>query len=84
MPVLAVKAALSRRAERLVDMGLATAKAGNIHVPVSMVATLERLDVERVGQQMARERGLTYFPTTPGDHISGRVTGVASSVAVSQ
>jgi hypothetical protein len=29
----------------------------------------------------ARERGLTYFPTTPGDHISGRLTEVANLVS---
>jgi hypothetical protein len=76
-----VNKAISRRAQRLVEMGLATAKDGNIHIPVSTVATLERLEVERVGQQMARESGLTYFPTTPGDHISGRLTGVANLVS---
>jgi len=55
-----VKTALNGRARQLVDMGLATAQDGNIHIPVSTVATLERREVERVGQQMARDRGLTY------------------------
>jgi hypothetical protein len=54
---------MSRRAQRLVDMGLATAKDGNIHIPSRIVATLEQREIERVGQQMARERGLTYTPS---------------------
>jgi type IV secretory pathway VirD2 relaxase len=73
-----VSKAISRRAERLVEMGLATTKDGNIHVPVSTVATLERLEVERVGQQMARERGLTFTPSQAGEYVSGRLAGIAS------
>jgi Protein of unknown function (DUF3363) len=72
-----VNKAISRRAQRLVEMGLATAKDGNIHVPSRIVATLERLEIEQVGKQMAGERGLTYLSTAPGDHISGRLAGVA-------
>jgi hypothetical protein len=33
--------------------------------------------IEQVGKQMAGERGLTYLSTAPGDHISGRLAGVA-------
>jgi Protein of unknown function (DUF3363) len=41
---------MSRRAQKLVEMGLATAKDSDIHIRVSTVATLERLEVERFGQ----------------------------------
>jgi hypothetical protein len=71
----------SEGAQRLVEMGLATVKDGKIRVPRSTVTTLERLEVERVGQQMASERGLTYFSATPGDHISGRLIGIANLVS---
>ncbi len=37
-----VNKAISRRAPRLVEMGLATATDGNVRVPVDTVATLER------------------------------------------
>jgi hypothetical protein len=47
-----VNNALSRRAQRLVEMGHATAKDGNIHISASTVATLQRQEVERVGQQI--------------------------------
>jgi type IV secretory pathway VirD2 relaxase len=76
-----VNNALSRRAQRLVAMGQATAKDGNIHIPVGIVATLQRQEVERVGQQMARERGLTYVPANAGDYLSGRLAGIASLVS---
>ncbi len=76
-----VNKAISRRARRLVEMGLATATDGNVLVPVDTVATLERREIERVGQQMARERGLTYVPANAGDYVSGRLAGVASLVS---
>jgi type IV secretory pathway VirD2 relaxase len=76
-----VNKAISRRAQRLVEMGLATAKDGKIHIPVGTVATLERQEVERVGHQMARERGLTYLPANAGEYVSGRLAGVASLVS---
>jgi type IV secretory pathway VirD2 relaxase len=76
-----VSNALSRRAQQLVEMGHATAKDGNIHIPVGTVATLQRQEVERVGQQMARDRGLTYMPANAGEYVGGRLAGVASLVS---
>jgi hypothetical protein len=76
-----VNNALSRRSLRLVEMGHATAKDGKIHIPVRTVTTLLRQEVERVGQQMARERGLTYVPANAGEYVSGRLAGVASLVS---
>jgi type IV secretory pathway VirD2 relaxase len=76
-----VNKAISRRARRLVEMGLATAKDGNVRVPVHAVSTLERREVDRVGQQMARDRGLTYMPANAGEYVSGRLAGVASLVS---
>ena len=73
--------AMNRRAQRLVEMGLATAKDGKIRVPVDTVATLERREIERVGHQMARERGLTYMPANAGEYVSGRLAGAASLVS---
>jgi type IV secretory pathway VirD2 relaxase len=73
--------AMNRRALRLVEMGLATAKDGKVRVPVDTVATLERREIERVGHQMARERGLTYMPANAGKHVSGRLAGVAGLVS---
>ena len=76
-----VNKAISRRARRLVEIGLATAKDGKAHVPVHTLATLERQEVDRVGQQMARDRGLTYVPANASEYVSGRLAGVASLVS---
>lgn len=73
-----VKNALHRRAERLVEMGLATDNGKSISVPRGAIATLERREVERVGRQMAAERGLSYSPSGPGEYVSGRLAGVAN------
>jgi type IV secretory pathway VirD2 relaxase len=73
--------AMNRRAQQLVEMGLATAKDGKIRVSVNTVATLERQEVERVGHQMARERGLAYMPANAGEYVSGRLAGAASLVS---
>jgi hypothetical protein len=54
-----VNAALDRRAARLVEMGHATVNDGFISIPRRTVAVLERQEVERVGREMAAERGLT-------------------------
>jgi uncharacterized protein DUF3363 len=73
-----VSNALDRRAQRLVSMGHATAKDGFINIPHRTVAVLERQEVERVGEEMAAERGLTYAPSGPGEYVTGRLAGIAT------
>lgn len=73
-----VDAARDRRAERLVEMDHATVKDGFISSPRRTVAVLERQEVERVGKEMAAERGLTYAPSRPGEYVSGRLAGIAN------
>ncbi len=55
--------ALLRRGERLVEMGLATNNGDRFTVSRGALSTLEGREVERVGKQMAAERGLTYIPS---------------------
>ena len=73
-----VNTALDRRAERLVEMGHAAVKDGIISIPRRTLAVLERQEVERVGKEMAVERGLTYSPSGPGEYVTGRLAGVAN------
>lgn len=73
-----VNNALDQRAQRLVEMGHATAKDGFITIPRRTIAALERQEVERVGKEMAAERGLEYTPSRPGEYVSGRLAGVAT------
>jgi hypothetical protein len=69
--------AISRMAQRLMEIGLATVKDGRIRVAVSAVAIVERQDVERVGRRMARESGLADMPANAGDYVSGRLAGTS-------
>jgi hypothetical protein len=73
-----VKDALHRRTNRLVQMGYATLREGAIQVSAQAVANLEWREVERVGRQMATERGLTFTPSKAGEYVNGRLAGVAS------
>jgi hypothetical protein len=73
-----VRNALQRRTEHLVKMGYATVRNGATQIPVHTVASLEQREVDRVGRQMAAERGVTFTASTAGDYVSGRLTGVAS------
>ena len=70
--------ALLRRAERLVEMGLATGNGDKFTVSRAALSTLEQREVERVGRQMAAERGLTYEPSEPGEYVAGRLVGFAN------
>lgn len=70
-----VNNALDRRAERLVEMGHATVKDGFISIPRRTVAALERQEVERVGKQMAAERGRQWRPAAPGNYVMGQLVG---------
>jgi hypothetical protein len=47
---------------------------GAIHIPGVAI-------LERVGRQMARDRGLTYTPSNVGEYVSGQLTGVANLVS---
>ncbi|ULK98552.1 DUF3363 domain-containing protein [Bradyrhizobium sp. I71] len=73
-----VKDALRRRADHLVKIGYATVLDGVMHIPPQTVRNLEQREVERVGRQMASERGLTFTPSKAGEYVSGRLAGTAS------
>jgi hypothetical protein len=59
-------------------MGHATSRRGAVQIPAQAIANLEQREVERVGRQMAAERGLTFTPGKAGEYISGRLAGAAS------
>ncbi len=46
--------------------------------PARTIAALERQEVDRVGREMAAERGLTYARPGPANMSSGRLAGVAN------
>jgi type IV secretory pathway VirD2 relaxase len=70
-----VNEALVRRAQRLVEMGYAIFKDGQISVSQSDLAALERQEIARVGGRMASARGRTFQPVKPGEYIGGTLVG---------
>jgi hypothetical protein len=73
---LEVAWALDRRTERLVETGHAKRDAdGAFILPRNLVATLERQEVGRVGQELARTRGMTFQHTKVGEYVSGTLAG---------
>ena len=67
-----VSEAMERRRQSLVDHGLATRlDDGRIRAPKDLIARLEATEINRVGRQMAAERGLTYEPSKPGEYVTG-------------
>ena len=75
-----VARALDRRAERLIGMGHATKLQPDksFLLPRNLVATLERHEAERVGQEMAKARGLAFRPARIGEYVSGTLAGVTN------
>jgi hypothetical protein len=71
-----VAEALERRAEQLVEMGQAKRQPDGIFLlPRNLVAALERREVERVGQDMAKARGRAFQPVKAGELVSGTLAG---------
>jgi type IV secretory pathway VirD2 relaxase len=70
-----VNEALARRAQRLVDMGYATFKDGQVSVSHGALAALESQEIARVGGRMASARGRTFQQVKPGEYISGILVG---------
>jgi Protein of unknown function (DUF3363) len=74
-----VARALDHRAERLIGIGHVKMQPdGTFLLPRNLVAILERQEVERVGQAMAKERGLTFRPAKAGEYVSGTLAGSAN------
>ncbi len=70
-----VNEALARRAQRLVEMGYATFKNGQVSVSQGALAALESQEIARVGGRMASARGRTFQPVKPGEYIGGTLVG---------
>jgi hypothetical protein len=54
---------------------------GTFLAPRSLVATLKRREVERVGRDMAGARGLTFLPVQAGEYVSGKLVGSINLVS---
>ncbi|WP_246735783.1 DUF3363 domain-containing protein [Agrobacterium sp. a22-2] len=71
-----VSEAMGRRRQSLVDQGQAVRlDNGSIRAPKDLLQRLERAEIDRVGRQMAAERGLSYAPSQAGEYVSGLLKG---------
>jgi type IV secretory pathway VirD2 relaxase len=71
-----VRGALERRKDELIRQGHAwRTPEGSLRARKDLLSTLERQEVERVGQKLATERGLSFKPIEDGQTIRGRLIG---------
>jgi len=70
--------ALERRTEELVRHGYASrTPQGQLRVKADLIGTLARQEVERVGRQLAAERGLAFQAIHDGQTVRGKLLGSA-------
>jgi hypothetical protein len=73
-----MRGALERRKDELIRQGHAwRTTEGSLRARKDLLAVLERQEVERVGQKLAAERGLTFKAIEDGQAIRGRLIGSA-------
>ena len=73
-----VRQALKRRSDELVRQGHASRTPhGGLRIKADLIGTLARQEVERVGRQLAAERGLTFRPIHEGQTVRGKLLGSA-------
>jgi type IV secretory pathway VirD2 relaxase len=70
--------ALEQRKDELVRQGHAWRTAdGDVRARADLIGTLARQEVERVGRQLAAERGLAFHPIEEGQTVRGKLVGSA-------
>jgi hypothetical protein len=67
----AVHRALNDRAEYLIKEGHAHREGDRILFRKDLLATLRNREVQEAGARLAKERGRTFNPTSPGGSVSG-------------
>ncbi|MHC2338215.1 MULTISPECIES: relaxase/mobilization nuclease domain-containing protein [unclassified Bradyrhizobium] len=66
-----VREAMERRAEQLVEQGLAERQARGVVFAKNLVGTLRRRELEALGQKLAAETGQPFNPSGAGEHVTG-------------
>ncbi|RUV29243.1 MULTISPECIES: VirD2 family relaxase/mobilization nuclease [unclassified Mesorhizobium] len=66
-----VRAALDRRAERLVEEGLAQRQGSRVIFARRLLDTLRRREIEALGDKLATELGRSFNQAATGGHVSG-------------
>jgi hypothetical protein len=71
-----VRRALEQRTGELIQRGYARrTDDGVLRVKANLIGTLTQHEVERVGRDLAAERGLTFNAIADGEHVQGKLLG---------
>jgi hypothetical protein len=66
-----VREALERRAEQLIDQGLAERQARGLVFARNLIGTLRKREVEVLGKQLAAETGRPFNAAAAGEYVAG-------------
>ena len=66
-----VRNALEARTEHLAREGLADRQGQQILLQRNLLATLRRRELDKVGEKLSTEIGLSHRPSAAGEHVSG-------------
>jgi type IV secretory pathway VirD2 relaxase len=66
-----VRAAMERRAERLIGEGLAERQGQSVIFQRKLIDTLRQREVEALGQKLAAETGRAFTQSAAGDYVAG-------------
>ncbi len=66
-----VRDAMQRRAEQLVEQGLAERRTQGIVFSQNLIGTLRRREVESLGERLAAETGQPFNAAASGEHVAG-------------
>ncbi|MBR1025075.1 DUF3363 domain-containing protein [Bradyrhizobium viridifuturi] len=66
-----VRDAMQRRAEQLIEQGLAERQARGLAFAKNLLGTLRRRELEDLGKQLAVETGQPFNPSAAGEYVAG-------------
>ncbi len=66
-----VREAMERRAEQLIEQGLAERQARSLVFTRNLIATLRGREVEALGEKLAAETGRPFNPSATGEYVAG-------------
>jgi len=66
-----VREAMERRAEQLIEQGLAERQARGIVFSQGLIGTLRRREVEALGEQLAAQTGQPFNQAASGEYVAG-------------
>ncbi|MDI2110948.1 VirD2 family relaxase/mobilization nuclease [Bradyrhizobium sp. Mp64] len=66
-----VRDAMQRRAEQLIEQGLAERQARGLVFAKNLIGTLRHLEIQALGNRLAAETGQPFNPSAAGEYVTG-------------